>query len=273
MIPGILTGIGGYALAAGISIGLIAPLLGVYVTLRGLAYFGSGIAHASLLGVAIGIATGVTPFGAALVVGVLLGVTVYYLHEKTNIAPDAIVGLLFTTGLALGVLIISLTPGDHPPLQEFLFGNISAIGGTELIVIGVLSIVVFVFAVYMRRSLALIALSKEIAWQDGINVLRLDLAFYVLLSLTVVLGVKLAGVLLISALLIVPPMTAKLIARSFTALTVLAVLLGEVSVIGGLAVAGTFSISSGVAIVLASAALFVLMGGGVWFRRLVLPNA
>jgi zinc transport system permease protein len=231
------------ALIAGIALGLILPFLGVFVTLRRMSFFGDGIAHATLAGVAIGIITGVSPFVAALGIGVLFGAGVYLLERKTNISSDALIGVLFTGGLALGIVLISRQKGYQPELLSFLFGSILSVSTRDLgIILGFSAVIVVALLMLLRQRTEL-----------------LDFLFYVLLCVTIVLGVKLLGIILVSALLIIPPTIAKLLAPSFKTLIGVSVIAGEVFIVLGLMLSYLLDLPSGATIILVGVVTFLLV--------------
>jgi zinc transport system permease protein len=246
------------AFAAGMALGVVLPFLGAFVTLRRMSFFGDGIAHATLAGVAIGIVTGVSPFLAALGIGALFGAGVYALERRTDLSSDALIGVLFTGCMALGIFLISLRPGYQPELISFLFGSILSIGRLDLAVIVAGSALVVAVLLRFFRPLTLLALDKETAWLYGVSVEPLDFSFYVLLSVTVVLGVKLLGIVLVSALLIIPPTIAKLLAPSFKTLIAVSVAAAELFVVSGLWLSYRFDTPSGATIILVGAAAFLL---------------
>jgi zinc transport system permease protein len=256
------------ALAAGIALGLILPFLGVFVTLRRMSFFGDGIAHATLAGVAIGIVAGVSPFIAALGIGALFGAGVYLLERRTNISSDALIGVLFTGGLALGIVLISRQQGYQPELLSFLFGSILSVGSLDLsIIVGASALIVSALLLLLRQ-LTLLALDKETAWLYGVRTELLDFFFYVLLSVTIVLGVKLLGIILVSALLIIPPTIAKMLAPSFKTLIGASVITGEVCIVLGLFLSYLLDLPSGATIILVGVAAFLLLAT----RRVVFPT-
>jgi zinc transport system permease protein len=247
------------ALTAGIALGLILPFLGVFVTLRKMSFFGDGIAHATLAGVAIGIVAGVSPFLAALGIGALFGAGVYFLERKTNISSDALIGVLFTGGLALGIVLISRQQGYQPELLSFLFGSILSVGTQDLGIILLFSAGILLVLIMLFRSFTLLSLEKESAWLYGVRTESLDFFFYVLLSVTVVLGVKLLGIILVSALLIIPPTIAKMLAPSFRSLIGVSVIGGELFIVLGLLLSYYLDLPSGAAIILVGVGAFLLV--------------
>jgi len=247
------------AFIAGIILAPLLSVLGSFATLRKMSFFADGIAHASLLGVALAILVGITPFNGALVVGVLFGALVFLLERYTKLASDAVIGILFTTGLALGIIIISLQPGYQPDLISFLFGNILAITWGNVWVILLLSVIILSVVFFLFRQITLLSLSEELAWTSGISTGYLNLFFYILISISVVLGVKLLGIILVSALLITPPVTAKLITHSFRSYIFFSVVFSLLAFIGGLFSSYYFDFPSGASIVVSATTIFVII--------------
>ncbi len=254
------------ALIAGVALGLILPFFGVFVTLRKMSFFGDGIAHATLAGVAIGIVAGVSPFIAALGIGALFGAGVYLLERRTAISSDALIGVLFTGGLALGIILISRQQGYQPELLSFLFGSILSVGALDLAIILGFSVLIVLALVLLLRPLTLLALDKESAGLYGVRTELLDFFFYVLLSVTIVLGVKLLGIILVSALLIIPPTIAKMVATSFKTLIAGSVIAGEIFIVSGLLLSYLLDLPSGATIILVGVAAFLLVAS----RQIVL---
>lgn len=247
------------AFIAGIVLGTVLPFLGVFATLKRMSFFGDGVAHASLAGVAVGVLAGVHPFGVALLVGILFGIGTYILERKTTLASDAVIGTLFTAGLALGIIILNLKPGYQPELMGFLFGNILAVSASDILLIGILGALIFAFLLFFMRPLVLMVFNREAAWVSGVRTDVLEFLFYIILPITVVLGVKLLGIILVSALLVAPPTTAKLIARSFKELVIFSIIGGEISIIAGLIFSYILDVPSGAAIVLTGTLLFLFV--------------
>jgi zinc transport system permease protein len=209
--------------------------------------------------VAIGIIAGVSPFISALGIGALFGAGVYLLERRTNISSDALIGVLFTGSLALGIVLISRRRGYQPELLSFLFGSILSVSGRDLFIILGASALILSALLLLFRQLTLLALDKETAWLYGVRTELLDFSFYVLLSVTIVLGVKLLGIILVSALLIIPPTIAKLLAPSFKGLIVASVIAGEVFTVVGLILSYLLDLPSGATIILTGVAAFLLV--------------
>lgn len=245
------------AIIAGVVLALLLAWLGVFVIMRRMSFFSDGIAHASLAGVAVGVLAGVHPLTTALVFSVVFSIVIYYLEKKTTLSSDAIIGILFTSGMALGVVLLSFKKGYQPDLVSFLFGNILAIRPADLAVISALSAVILAFLAYNHKGITLMALDMDTAYMAGIRVDLLHVTFYIILAVAVVLGLKILGIVLVSALLIIPASTAKLVSKSFKGLIVQSIVFSEVIVILGIALSYALDSPTGPMIVLVGAGVFV----------------
>ena len=244
------------AFAAGIILGALLGLLGVFVVLRKMAFFSDGVAHASLSGVAIGVLAGFNPLLTALGVSVLFSITMFYLEKNSRLSSDAAIGIIFTSGMALGVLLMSLKSGYQPDLIGFLFGNILAIRQSEFLMIVVLSAGIGVFLLTQARNITLAAIDREFAYLSGAKPDLFQLIMNVILAIAVVLGIKMLGVVLVSALLIIPVSTAKLISRSFSRLVFWSVVLSELIIVAGLFISYFLDLPAGAVIVLTGTVFF-----------------
>ncbi len=245
------------ALIAGVILAGLLAYLGIFVMLRKMAFFGDGIAHASLAGIAIGIITGVSPLPVAVIFGIILAIIIYYLENKTVLSSDTIIGIIFTASMSLGVLLISLQSGYQPELISFLFGNILAIKTTELIYFGVVAALLILLHIAKKNKIALMIFDRESAYLAGINVTLLEITLYIALSVSVVLGVKVLGIILVSALLIIPPSTGKLLAKSLKSLEYITLLLAEITMVAGIILSYYLDLPTGPTIVLTSTLLFI----------------
>ena len=248
------------AIISGLILGLLFAVLGVYVILRNMAFWGDGIAHASLAGIAFALFSGSQPLLWAIIVSVAFAVTIFFLERHTTLSNDALIGVLFTSFMALGVVILSFIPGYQPELISFLFGNILTVGVVDILIMSVVGSLILIFVYFNNRALALQTFDRESAYLAGINTDALDLLFYISLAVSVVLGVKVLGVVLVSALLIIPASIAKMVSRSYKSLRIVSVIIGEVVVIVGMMTSLWWDIPSGPSIILVGAILFLCAG-------------
>jgi zinc transport system permease protein len=246
------------ALIACLVLGVLLAYLGIFVTLRKMAFFSDGVAHAALAGAAIGLLTRFSPLISALIFSMLLAGLIYWLEKKSSLSSDAIIGILFTSGMALGIVLISLRKGYQPELLGYLFGNILAIRRQDLALIVILAILIMAFIIRHKRKLTLLALDREMAYMAGVNPDFYQLLIYVMLACALVLGIRVMGVILVSAILIVPVSTARLFSRSFKTLTIWTAVIAESVMIGGLLLSYYLNLPSGAVIVLVGSTVFSL---------------
>jgi len=246
------------ALIAGVILALVFALLGVYVTLRQMAFWGEGIAHASLAGIALALLVGGSPLFFALIVAVIFAVSMFLLERKTKLSNDALIGVLFTSFMALGIVLLSLQKQYQPELLSYLFGNILTISTSDVYIISIVGLLIVSILLLAHRHLSLLMLDKTSAYLAGVKTETLELLFYIILAMAVVLGVKMLGVVLVSALLIIPPSIAKILARSYRSLRILSVVFAELIVIIGFFISLSLNVPSGPAIILTGSVLFLL---------------
>ncbi|MBI4713680.1 metal ABC transporter permease [Candidatus Uhrbacteria bacterium] len=247
------------ALIAGILLGVLLASLGIFVTLRRMAFFGEGIAHASLAGIAIAVLAGLNPLPVAIVWSIILAFLIFVLEQKTKLPIDTVIGIFFTSAMALGVVLMNFTTGYQPELMSFLFGSILSVSFADLITIAISTIVIITWLIFSRRQITFLSLSEEQAIVSGVPVRLQTAALYVALAIATVLGVKILGIILVSALLIIPPAISRLHAKSFRSHLILAVLFSEIIIVLGLALSFFFDLPSGATIILVGAFLFLFL--------------
>jgi zinc transport system permease protein len=244
------------ALAAALGIGMVCGALGFFVVLRRLAFVGVGISHAAVGGVALGLLLGVPPLlaGGVFAVAVALGIATLGRHNR--LGQDTVIGVFFSGAMALGLALASAGRGGQQDLFAYLFGNVLAIGPAELVGLGVLGLVVAAGLAATFRAQLFLAFDEELARAYGHPVGALDALLLVLLALTVVIGVRLVGVLLVEALLVVPAATAALWATHYQARLGLSIGLGAAACAAGVALAWQLDLAVGATVALIAVAGF-----------------
>ncbi len=245
------------ALAAGLAVGLVTSFLGVFVVLRRSAFFGDAVAHASLAGVALGIVTGLPPLATAAGVGIGIGFLLNRVEKKSRLPIDTILGFVLPFFMGAGILILSLAPGYQPELLSYLFGSILAVSPASLAVIGAIALAVTPLMLRLRRDLVFVTFDPDGARVQGIHVDRLLVLYQVLLAAVVVASIRVVGIVLVNALLVIPAAVAKLLGRSLRQMFVLAPAVGLVSVLAGLVVSYRLDLPSGPAIAVVAGLLFL----------------
>ncbi|MDD5110091.1 MAG: metal ABC transporter permease [Patescibacteria group bacterium] len=248
-------------IVTGAMLAAVLAWLGVFVVIKRMSFVADGIAHASLTGIAIGVLWHANPLYTALVFSLVVGLAIYFLERRTNLQVDAIITLLFTTSLAIGILLLGHSGQQLEALENALFGDISTITTRDMLTIVGIAAVVGIFLWRTSKHLALMMFDRATAKVAGIPVDRLELAFYLTIVITIVLGIKLFGVLLVGALMIIPASAAKLVSRSFVGAVTRSILFAVLMVMAGLPLAHLFDLSSGAVVVLTGSILFTFMMG------------
>lgn len=249
------------ALAAGLLVGASAPLVGTFVVARRMSLIGDGLGHVAFAGVTLGVLLGITPLGVGLVLAVAGAVVVDEIRNRFGTAGDLALAILFYSGLAAGVVFASAAGAMNANLFTYLFGSILTVTRWDVAVMAALATVVSTAVVLLRRSLFALVLDEDLARVSGLPVRRLNRVLLVLVALIVGLGMRVVGVLLVAALLVLPVAVAQTLARSFTGALVVGAAAGATAVVTGLAVAYYADLAPGGTIVLAAVGLFLLAQG------------
>lgn len=248
------------ALIAAVLVGVAAPAVGTFIVQRRLALLGDGIGHIALTGVGLGLLTRNSPTIFALIVSALGAVAIELLRVRTRTGGDVALALLFYGGLAGGVLFANLA-GGSANLNSFLFGSISSVSTGDLWVVAGLTVAVLVTLALFGRELFVLCQDEEVARASGLPVRFLSLLVAVTAALTVVVAMRAVGLLLVSALMVVPVAAAQQLTRGFRATIGLAVIVGVVASVGGLWVSVDADIAPGPTIVLLAMAVFLAAVG------------
>jgi len=244
------------ALVASVLIGTLCGLLGFFVVLRRFAFIGVGISHSAVGGVALGILLGLPPLPVAAVFAVAVALGIASVSRRAALGEDAVIGVFFSGSMALGIVLFSLNRGYQQDLFAYLFGNVLAISSGELGALALASAVIAAIVVALFKEHLFIAFDEEIARAYGHRVDLLDAALLVCLALTVIVGVRLVGVLLVEAMLVVPAATAALWAVTFRRQVAFSCSLGAASGIIGLFASYRFNLAAGGTMVLVAVAVF-----------------
>lgn len=240
-------------LITGALVGGVSGYLGSFMVLKRMSLVGDALSHVALPGMAIALILNLNPTLGAFIALSLAVIGVWYLSEKSEIYPEALVGVFFTASLAIGILI---TP--QPELLEALFGNFEKISFFDGVIIAASSVLIFTVISFIAKRLLLGIVSEDLAKAEGINMKKVNLIYLLLVGFVVALGVKFVGTLLMGALVVVPAVAAKNLAKSIKSYQILGALLGVVSVVFGLILSKYFNFSSGPIIVLVSIFIFIL---------------
>lgn len=244
------------AAAAGLAVAILCALLSVQVVLRRLAFIGVGVSHAAFGGVALGFLLGLDPMACAAAVALAVALGIGTARRRLRLHGDTAIGIIFSTAMALGVIFVGLSRHYGSDLFGYLFGSILAVSPGDLALLAALGVPVVLFLVVARKELYLVSFDEGIARAAGVPVAALDYALLAALALTVVLSIKVVGVVLVSALLVTPAAAALQLTFSPGRVAVVAVLQAVLAVAAGLALSAALDLASGAVIVVASTGLF-----------------
>ena len=258
------------ALVAAVLVGLAAPSVGIFLVQRRLALMGDGMGHVALTGVALGLLLGWAPVGVALVAAASGAIIIELLRDRGRTTSDLALAIMFYGGIAGGVVIIAKAPGETAiSLNQYLFGAITTTSSGDLWVFAVLSVTVLMVTLLLSRQLFAIANDEEFARASGMPVLALNLTLAILTATTVVVSMRIVGLLLISALMVVPVATAQLISGSFRMAMTYSLAIGLACAVVGVSASYYTNTPSGGSIVLTAIAVFAVAAivTGVTRRR------
>lgn len=246
------------ALLASLLIGTVTAVIGVYVVLRGLSFIGAGIAHASFGGVALGFLLGVNPLFTAVAFCLLTAWGIAWTSQRAEVKEDTAIGVFFAATMALGILFIGLMHGYNVDLFGYLFGSVLAVTVEDLWLSLLLGGGVLLAVGLFFKELLFITFDPEMARVSGLPADRLYLLLLSLMALTVVLSIKVVGIILVSALIVIPAAAAHQWTEDFRRMMALAVLIGDSSAVAGLFLSYRLDTASGATMVLTATAIFFL---------------
>lgn len=252
------------ALLAGLGVALVAGPLGTFVVWRKMAYFGDTLAHAALLGVALGFLLEFNTNLGVVIVCVLLALLLVVLQQKRQLANDTLLGILSHSTLSLGLIVLALMETLRIDLMSYLFGDILAVDTTDLYWIFACAALSLTVLVLIWRPLLAITVHEELAQVEGVPVIWVRLALMLLIAIVIAVAMKVVGILLITSLLIIPAATARSFARNPEQMAILAAIIGCIAVSGGLFASLEWDLPAGPAIVAAAALLF--FAGPAWLQ-------
>jgi len=244
------------ALIAGIITAVVAPSIGMFLVVRRYSLMADTLAHVSLVGVAIGLLTGLNPVALSLVVASLAAVGIESLRESKRIFGESILALFLSGGLAVAVVIVSLGHGFSVNLVSYLFGSITTVSSSDIYIIAAAGVITVSAMIVFYKEFFCVSFNEELAAASGMNVRALNILFIVLAAATVSLSMRIVGALLIGALMIIPTVSAIQFKLGFKKTLALAVGLSLFSVISGLFASYYLNLASGGTIVVIALAVF-----------------
>jgi len=252
------------AILAGVLIAAISSMLGVFLVLRRFSLIGDGLAHITFGSVAVVLLIGISPFYvtlAALPIVMISSLVILKLTSTKRIQGDAAIGIVSSIGIAAGIILTSLSGGYNVDLLSYLFGNILTVNQTELILSSIVFLIVVATVVFFYHDLFAITFDEELARSMGIKTREINVILFLLTALAAVLAMKVAGIMLVSAMLILPPLTALQLSISFRMTLIAALIFSVLSVISGIMISFLLNLPAGGTIVIMNVVFLLLVFG------------
>ncbi len=238
------------AFMAAILVSVACGLVGTYVVVKRIVFISGGISHAAFGGIGMGYFLGVNPILAAIPFSIISALIMGITSKKVKISEDTAIGILWSLGMAIGIIFINLTPGYVPDLMSYLFGSILTVPANDLFIMLILDIVIIIMVLLFNREFTGISFDEEFSQVMGMPTKAIYLLLLSLVALSVVVMIKVVGVILVIALLTIPAAIAKQYTYQLRTMMIMAVILGMILTSGGLYISYLFNLASGATIVL-----------------------
>ena len=259
------------ALISTLLIGISCGLVGTYIVAKRMVFISGGITHASFGGLGIAYYLGIPPMAGATVFALAAALGILFWGDSKKLRKDSLIGIFWSAGMAIGVLFIYLTPGYAPNLMSYLFGNILTVTGGQVLLSGTLCLLVLLFFAGFYRPLFYIAFDKEYSRTHHIHTNTIETAITIIIALSIVLCMKLAGIILVISYLTIPQSIAGLFYKNFTQLLVASSMVSTLGSMAGLFISAELETPTGATIVVCFLLLFLLCWSGqkiaVFFRH------
>ena len=247
-----------HALIAAVLASISCGIVGTYIVARRKVFISGGITHASFGGIGIGYYLGINPVLGAAVFSILSALGIEYISKKTDIREDSAIGILWSLGMAVGIIFIFITPGYAPNLMMFLFGSILTVTWLDIWLMAALCLVIVFFFVLFYRLILYISFDEDYARAHRAPVNLINYLLMSLIALTIVLHIRVVGIILVISFLTIPQSTANLYSKDFRTIIFLSVVFGLLGSIAGLVLSYSLDIPSGASIIFAFVLIFVL---------------
>src|SRR6056297_159439 len=233
-------------------------LIGTYIVARRMVFISGGITHASFGGVGISYYFGWSPIGGAAVFALIAALITEHLTRKKLIRNDSLIAVMWSLGMAIGIIFVYLTPGYTPNLMSFLFGSIITVSRTDLLLMLLLTLSVLLFFILFYRVILYVSFDEQFARTRGIPVMTVNYLLIILVALTIVLSIRVAGIILVLSLLTIPQNTANLFTSKFNHILAGSVIIGFAGALLGLVASYAMNIPSGATIIFSLVVLYLL---------------
>lgn len=247
-----------HALLGSLFASIACGIIGTYIVTRRLVFISGGLTHASFGGIGIGLYAGISPILSAALFSVLTAFGVQWLSKRNDMREDSAIAMFWTFGMALGIIFSFLAPGFTPDLSAYLFGNILTITTTDIILLAILSTTQILFFSCFLHPIISIAFDPEFSRSQGLPVALFEYILMTFIALTIVLSLRMVGIVLVISLLTIPQMTANLFSNKFTHIVGLSIAIGYLCCMGGLFISYFLNVPSGASIIFLSIIIYAI---------------
>ncbi len=246
------------ALAAGVLVSIACGIIGTYVVINRIVFLSGGIAHAAYGGIGLGYYLGINPVIGAIAFSLVSSLGMGAVHRKTGERSDTIIGVMWAIGMAIGIIFLDMSPGYKADLMTYLFGSILAVPNSDLILMLVLNLIIVLLVVLFYRELQAISFDETFAFVVNVPVNRLYLMLVCLIGLTVVMTMRIVGLIMVIALMTMPPAIAGLFVKDMKRMMVLSVILSVLFNFIGLLLSYYLNLTSGATIILVAGVSYLV---------------
>lgn len=247
------------SISAIIILSITCGIIGTYIVSKRIVFISGAISHASFGGIGIGYFFGFNPILGAIVFSILSSLGIEIIQSKSEIRSDSMIGILWSAGMAIGIIFIYLTPGYAPNLMSYLFGNILMISNNDLIIISIVCLFIIIFFKLLYKEILYIAFDPEFSRTRGLPVNFLNYLLMALISLTIVLTIKMVGIILVISMLTIPQATSGIYTNNFSKTILLSIFFGLLASICGMIISFFVNIPSGATIIFMSVGIFIVL--------------
>jgi len=234
-------------------------IIGTYIVSRRIVFISGGITHASFGGIGMGYYFGFNPIAGAIAFGILSALGIEFFTKKADMREDSAIAMLWSLGMALGVIFIFLTPGYAPNLMSYLFGNILTVSTGDLVSLSILAVVIIGFFLVFYRMIIFVSFDEEFALTNNAPVRLFNALLMSLVALTIVLNIRVVGIILVISLLTIPQTIANLFTKRFDVMILYSIVFGFLGSITGLFLSYIYDVPSGAAIIFTLVVLYGLI--------------
>jgi len=246
------------ALLAAILASISCGIIGTYIVSRRIVFICGGISHASFGGIGIGYYLGINPILGAAIFAVLSALGIEFISKKIDIRKDSLIGILWSFGMAIGIIFVFITPGYAPNLMSYLFGSILTVSGLDLFLMLVLDIIIILFFSLFFKVILFTSFDHEYAKTHNAPVQLINYFLISLIALTIVLNIRVVGIILVISFLTIPQTIANLFSKNFSAIIFYSILFGLLGSFSGLIISYKINIPSGASIIFSFVVLFII---------------